>query len=286
MLRPQKTVILKMKFINIYFICCILIIIIQPSEIRAQSTIISIPLPSREFKRVKTEPGTFGEWLRSLPLKNQGFPVFDYRGRVFKSENDSSVAAVVDWNVSGQRLQQCMDILVRFYAEYLWQKKLANNLNLPLPGGYWLSWQKWQSGNRPEFKGIAMNLSKSAKPDTTHKAFDNYLQMIFNASHTQQFYHAFKPIDRSDVRIGDFIVRKGTKGHAVMIVDLATDERGSYIGLVGNGDTPACQFFLLNFKQDQPWIPFDFDEESLNLPLRRKISWDGLRRFDDPKFNQ
>ena len=68
-----------------------------------------------------------------------------------------------------------------------------------------------------------------------------------------------------------------------MIVDIARNSRGELIALIGNGDTPACQFFLLNYTRDNPWIPLSLDNDVIPLPLRRKMTWDGLRRFDLPK---
>ena len=177
-----------------------------------------------------------------------------------------------------------MDIVVRLYAEYTWEKNKSHKLRLPLPGGYWLAWENWRQGYRPIFMGIDVQQLRVSNPDSTYNAFNKYLNTIFNASHTQQFYHAYQPIDRRNVKIGDFIVKKGTKGHTVMIVDMAQNNNGDLIALIGNGDTPACQFFLLNSVNGNPWIRLKFDQEIIDLPLRRKMSWDGLRRFDLPKL--
>jgi hypothetical protein len=215
-------------------------------------------------------------------LKKNGSAVLDYRGKIFKSGSDSTVAAVVDWRIEGRRLEQCMDILIRFYAEFLWEEGETADLQLPLPGGYWLNWNEWSDGFRPQFRGIKVSLLRNFRPDSSYNSFIAYLQTIFSESHTQQFYHAYKPVKKTDVQIGDFIVRKGTKGHAVMIVDLAKNKKGELIALIGNGDTPACQFFLLNFRLGNPWIPLESEEDMLDLPLRRKMSWDGLRRFNLP----
>ena len=65
-----------------------------------------------------------------------------------------------------------------------------------------------------------------------------------------------------------------------MIVDMAKNTNGDLIALIGQGDTPACEFYLLNYKKENPWFPIDFDVEVLPLPIRKKMSWDGLRRFD------
>jgi hypothetical protein len=176
-----------------------------------------------------------------------------------------------------------MDIVIRLYAEFLWQAQKTDSLKLPLPDGTWLYWDHWRSGYRPFFKGIQVDLRRSKDPDSTYYSYKKYLQIVFSESHTQQFYHSYRPVEPKNVQIGDFIVRKGTKGHAVMIVDLAQNARGELIALIGNGDTPACQFFLLNYTEENPWIPLYLEDEVLPLPLRRKMTWDGLRRFELPK---
>jgi hypothetical protein len=202
---------------------------------------------------------------------------------VFKSAQDTSVAFVLDIDIKDRRLEQCMDILIRLYAAYLWENDRAENLKLPLPGGYWLKWQDWKAGFRPGFKGINVEMKLTSNPDSSFSNYQSYLRTLYSESHTQQFYHAYQSIDKSDISIGDMIIRKGTKGHAVMVVDIAQNERGDMIALIGNGDTPACEFFLLNFKKNRPWIPLNFENEILDLPLKRKMGWDGLRRFSSPK---
>ena len=123
-------------------------------------------------------------------------------------------------------------------------------------------------------------MHKTQQTDSSYKNFESYLRTIYAESHTQQFFHAYIAIDRRKFQVGDFIVIKGSKAHAVMIVDLAKDEQGNMKMLVGHGDTPACQFYLLSYKKNQPWFPVDFDEEILPLPIRRKMKWSGLRRFN------
>ncbi len=242
-------------------------------------TISDIPAPEG-FNRISDENNKFDDFLRNLELLPPISPVLDFRGKTFKSKNDTSVAAVVNWDISGRRLEQCMDILVRFYAEFLWQEKKIDKLVLPLPGGYQISWESWKNGYRPYFKGINVDLRKTAVSDSSRNTFEKYLRLVFAESNTQQFYFAYKPVDRYDIRIGDFIVKKGVKGHAVIIIDLAKDKNGNLRALIGQGDTPACQFYLLNYRKNSPWIPLDFNKEFLPLPIRKKMTWDGLRRFN------
>lgn len=248
----------------------------------SQTVIGEISLPSYDYKRIEIEKNSFAEYLRNLPLKEKGSDVINYRGGIFKSSSDTSVAYVVNMNIMGRRLEQCMDILVRLYAEYLWSVKQIDSLILPLPGGYWLQWSDWRSGLRPVFNGIKMKMQRSIQHANLEKNYQSYLNIIYNESHTQQFFYAYQSLRRENVQIGDIIIKKGTKGHAVMIVDLAKNKEGELIALIGNGDTPACQLFLLNYKVDKPWIPLKFDQEIIKLPLKRVMKWEGLRRFSLP----
>lgn len=266
------------------FIYILLIILFTPpGSSYSQSTIQDIPLPSEKYKRIQIHEHSFAAVLRDLPLKPLGSDVLNFRNGIFKSGKDSAVAFVVDLEIKGRRLEQCMDILVRLYADYLWKEKQADVIKLPLPGGFWISWKDWKNGHRPVFKGIDVRMQKTSEFDDSYLTFQSYLNTVYSESHTQQFFHVLKPIKREEVQIGDIVIRKGTKGHAVMIVDLAKNDQGNLIALIGNGDTPACQFFLLNHKKNKVWVPLDFKNNILELPLKRKMNWEGLRRFNMPK---
>ena len=108
------------------------------------------------FTRIKVKQNSFAAYLRSLPVLKGNYNVMDFKGRVWKSYRDSSVAAVVPLNISGQRLWQCMDILLCLNVDYLKQTG-KTNVNYPLPDGTPFSWQEWQKGFRPVFKGKSFN---------------------------------------------------------------------------------------------------------------------------------
>jgi hypothetical protein len=238
-----------------------------------------IPVADSGYQRWPLDSTGFGFWLRNLYLKPEGSPVLNYRGKVHKSVRDTTVAAVINLEVQGCRNEQCMDILIRLYATYLWQNQSAGELILPLPGGLWIGWAEWLSGRRPEFYGLQVKLKQKARPDSSSENYKNYLNLVYSESHTQQFYHGLKQIDRHDLQIGDFIVSRGSKGHAVMIVDLARDKQGRLLALIGHGDTPACEFYLLNYRAGNPWFPLNFEQEKLPLAIKRVMKWEGLRRF-------
>jgi len=65
-----------------------------------------------------------------------------------------------------------------------------------------------------------------------------------------------------------------------MIVDLAENKRGERRAIFGQGDTPACEFYLLRGENGSPWIKID-PAGPPPLPIRKIMEWKGLRRFPD-----
>jgi len=249
------------------------------SQGNTQETIRSrFPTPPG-FSRVEVEAGSYGAYLRSLPLLPINSPVKDYRGRIWKSAEDTSVAAVVDWDIAGGKLEQCMDIIIRLRAEYLLESGKADEIVFLMPDRSELKWRDWKTGLRPVQSGWSFPLQLLAKPDDSRQAFEGYLNCIFNYSDTQTYYFGLDTVDVQDIQIGDFIVKRGKKGHAVVIVDLAMDKDGNRVALFAQGDTPACQLYLLSYRKNNPWVPLNFSKEAVPLPIRKTMTWDGLRHF-------
>lgn len=242
-------------------------------------TVIERFSPPDGYERIRADSSSFAFWLRKMPLLPENSPVKDFKDRLCKKSNDSTVAAVVAYDIKGRNLDQCMDILLRFWAEYLIENNRQYAIQFPLPDGLILRWTDWANGLRPKFKGAHFYLKKNANPDNSTRNFERYLNTIFEYSGTQTFFHYYKYINPDSLQIGDFIVKKSNKGHTVMIVDLVYDKKGNFVALIGQGDTPACQFYLLNYQKDNPWFPIDITKEVLPLPIKKEIRWKGLRRF-------
>ncbi|MGD9487871.1 MAG: DUF4846 domain-containing protein [Calditrichaceae bacterium] len=235
--------------------------------------------PPRGFKRLPAEKGGFAEYLRNLPLMPPETAVLDYRGKISVNSGDTTLAAVTAIDISGRNLEQCMDILIRIRADYLWTSGLKKQIVFPLPDGLAFSWNQWAEGYRPDFAGLHFFLRKISGQDFSHDNYEKYLRVIFEYSGTQTFYHFYKDIPAVELQIGDFFVKKGRKGHAVMIMDLAKDEYGNLAALVAQGDTPACPLYILKYKNKELWFPIDISQKHLPLPIKKKMGWDGLRRF-------
>ena len=244
----------------------------------------TVPVSSRfstpeGFKRVSAATDSYEHWLRNLPLLSEDIPVKDYKGRIKLTAGDSTLAAVIAYNIKGKKLEQCMDIIMRLRAEYLKVQNLDNEIAFFMPINFLLKWSDWKKGYRPFYKGIKVNLCETELPDSTNDSFEKYLWEIFYNSSTQTAYFGYERVKFHDLQIGDFFVKKGKAGHAILVVDLAVDSCGNKIALIGHGDTPARQFYLLNYKKGQPWFPMDPNVKYLPMPFKKKMYWDGLRRF-------
>lgn len=237
------------------------------------------PIPAG-FKRVELPAGHFGQWLRHLPLEEAGAAVHDFRGRVFKKGTDSTVAAVVRLPVPIRRLEQCMDVLMRLWMLFLQDRDRLADLEFPLADGTLLSWRQWQTGLRPEFRGLQNLLLSVAQPDSSAQALENYLRTVFAATASHTFYHYYPTLNRAELQPGDFIVRRQRKGHAVLILDVALNSAGEKRVLVAQGDTPACGLYILkNPKTGSAWFTINDRLDYLPLPISKKMYWGGLRRF-------
>lgn len=258
------------------FLLQILFIAVLPAQ-----TIIERFPPPEGFKRLTLADTTFGAWLRQRPLLPPGSPLCDFNNRIRKPAEDSTLAAIVDMDIRGRRLEQCMDILMRLYSQWLVENNKTEQLRWPMPGGVFLSWSDWRQGRRPVFKRDHYELSETG-PAPDNDDLDAYLNTLYALSGTQTFYFAYRPVDRQNVRPGDFIVKKSTRhGHTVLIMDVVVNKAGTRRVMVAQGDTPAVPLHVLRGANGSVWFPVD-ERPRPALPIRKKMYWSGLRRFSRP----
>ena len=95
--------------------------------------------PPLGYKRVPVAEGSFGAWLRDLPLSSD-LKVKTHRGQPIAAPS----AAVVDLDVGKGNLQQCADSILRLYAEYRWTIDKGAGLGFHFSSGDFSSWSKWR----------------------------------------------------------------------------------------------------------------------------------------------
>ena len=237
--------------------------------------------PPAGFVRARVEPGSFGQWLRGLPLRPGG-AVLDYRGRTILAEDDPRMAAIVALDEGTADLQQCADSIVRLHAEWLWSKG-SRAMSYRAASGAAMPFSRWIAGERPSADGNALVWKASARASDRddHGAFRKYLDAVFTWANTGALARDATRASVEALRPGDFFVLAGAPGHAVLVLDVAANERGERVALLGQGYMPAQSFHVLRPSRSAVWFTIDPAEGGVQTPFwPAPFPWSSLRRLD------
>lgn len=230
------------------------------------------------FDRIATEEGSFGDYLRSLPLKPHGSPVLYFNGDIKSAEVH---VAVLDIDVGDRDLQQCADAVMRLRAEYLYSKGEFEKIHFNFTNGFRVDYSKWMQGNRVVINGNKTTWVKKTNELTDYQSFRKYLDIVFAYAGTASLAKELNSVTIEDMQIGDVFIKGGSPGHCVIIVDMAinkkTDEK---LFLLAQSYMPAQDIHLLknlNNEDGNPWYSLK-DDESLDTP-QWDFSIEQLMRF-------
>jgi hypothetical protein len=233
--------------------------------------------PPAGYTRVAVEAGSFGAWLRGLPLRPEGSPVRDFRGGQVLAGDDSRLAAVAELDVGTANLQQCADSIIRLHAEWLWVQGQKERIAYRFTSGDLASWPRYAAGERAKISGSKVKWSRSAVADSSRASFRSYLALVFTYAGTLSLQEEKRRPSREDVRPGDFFVLGGSPGHAVLVLEVAVNAAGERVALLGQGFIPAQDFQVLSPGQDGPWFSLEADE--VPTPFWKPFPWSSLRRL-------
>lgn len=224
------------------------------------STRFAIP---EGFSEVKVEQNSFGEYLRTLPLKPDNATVTYFDGRT--KVNRSVYCAVIDQDIDPVDLQQCADAVMRLRGEYLFAQKRYSDIHF-----------NFLSDGKPRY------FKDYANGDYSYSKFRKYMKYIFSYANTASLKKELKPVNNlSDIQIGDVFIQSGNPfGHAVIVVNLIQDARGNKKMMLAQSYMPAqeTQVLLNPSESNSPW--YAVKDGMLQTPEWRFESTD-LRRFVD-----
>lgn len=231
------------------------------------------------FMRVIHDPGSFGAWLRGLPLRPAGTPVRAYDGDVLHEGDDGRIAAVAEIDCGKADLQQCADSAIRMHAEWLWSKGATDAIGYHFLSGDLATWKRYAAGERPQVKGNKVSWASTAKASASRATFRAYLDMVFNYASTLSLEKESAKVAREDLRAGDFFIQPGGPGHCVLVLDVAVNNGGERAALLGQGFMPAQDFQVLASGEPSlsPW--FTLDAANVDTPFWQPFEWSALRRF-------
>lgn len=234
-----------------------------------------IPLPAG-YKRIAQAPGSFGAWLRTVPLKTDN-TVYLYNGR--RKANQDAQFAVMDLSVGNKDLQQCADAVIRLYAEYLYADGRFNKIAFHATDGTLMDYSSWMKGYRFMIRNGRLQKALTAQSCNSSACFMQYLQTVFAYAGTLSLSKELRPVaDVHQITAGDVFIRGGSPGHAVIVTDVAINAAGEKIFLLAQSYMPAQDIHVLrNPAANVPWYNTGFGDQLLTPEWR--FSSTELRRF-------
>jgi uncharacterized protein DUF4846 len=212
------------------------------SFINRYTVINEIPLPPG-FTRMSVAKKSFGEWLSALPLKRNK-TVYLYNG--LPKRIQTAQFAVLNISIGNEDLQQCADAIMRLRAEFFYADKKFGEISF------------CDNNNRCYKLGA----------ETDRKHFDEYLKKVFAMCGTLSLQKQLKPVEHfADMKIGDVLIKGGSPGHAMLIVDMATDKDGKKIYLLAQGYIPAQDIHIVKNPMNEnlsPW--YELNTETIYTP--------------------
>lgn len=219
----------------------------------------SVPAPTQKLaqriavpvgcRRVALSAGSWGEWLRGLPLRPAGTPARLYNGQL--KDNQAVVAAVVNIDPGTADLQQCADAVIRLRAEYLFSLN-PNKIHFHLTTGYDAWFSDYLAGTTFRVKGEEVSPAPKPAEALTHAALSRYLLPVFGYAGTLSLSREVQPVPLAQAQPGDVLVHGGRPGHAVLVADVAENSRtGQRYLLLLQSYMPAQNIHVLR-NVDQP----------------------------------
>jgi hypothetical protein len=233
------------------------------------------------FTRVAVEEGSFGSFLRTLPLLPDGAQVVSYRGDpLYQNGHHASIAAVADLDVGTRDLQHCADVIIRLNAEWHYGRG-ERDIGYKSVSGARLSYKQYLAGERAVVEAGKFTLRPAARPKMDdHAAFRAWLDDVFAWAGTASLERDAEKVAIGDLRPGDFFVMSGRPfGHAVLVLDVAKDDRGRVAMLLGQSYMPAQSFHVLRRSESSAWFVLEPGAQLVDTPFWQPFPIGALRRL-------
>lgn len=240
--------------------------------------------PPKGFVRVALAPGSFGAFLRELPLAAPSTPVLTHQGKVLHAAGAPNIAAVAALDVGKADLQQCADSVMRLHAEWLWSLG-RRDMSYRAASGVALPFARWAKGERVVVEGNVISWAAATSAGADHASFRRYLDVVFTWANTVSLARQAEAVPAADVRPGDFFILPGNPGHVVLVLDLARSPEGKLAALLGQGFMPAQSFQVLRRGEGSAWFALEPGGAPVDTPFWQPFPWSSLRRLGDAPGN-
>jgi len=238
-------------------------------------------VPPKGFVREKLSDKSFEAFLRGLPLRPAGTPVLSYAHGLLHKGDDPRIGAVAELDVSPVDIQQCADSVIRLHAEWKWSEGDKSSIAYHFLSGDLAKWPAFAGGSRPIIEGNKVRWAQNGKAASDHVAFRKYLDLVFNyASTISVDKMSSVPVERDNIRAGDFFILPGGPGHAILMLDIVKNQSGKRMALLGQGYMPAQDFQVLRDHSGTGSVWFSLDGDNVDTPFWPvPFPWSSVRRM-------
>lgn len=206
--------------------------------------VADIPLPEG-YQRVGGRDSAFAAWLRQVKIRKDN-RVFLYNGQL--KRNQSAQFAVLDLPVGKKDLQQCADAVMRLRAEYLYHHQQFDAI-------------VFADNNGKQYR---------CPRNSSYPAFEQYLEKVFAFCGTLSLEKQLHRVtDFQRIQPGDVLIKGGSPGHAVIVMDMAVNKQGKKIYLLAQSYMPAQDIHILKNSLDEaggPWYEASNDNSLIYTP--------------------
>lgn len=240
-------------------------------------TILERFSPPKGSKRITLETGSFGEYLRNLPLKPFGEEVTYYDGR---KKPDRAYLSVVDQDITKRNLQQCADAIMRLKGEYHYARGEYDKIAFHFVNGFLCDFKTWSKGNTVSIEGNRTSWTRKGSNDSSYESFRKYMDLVHAYASTLSLEDELKQVSAMEMTVGDVFIQGGSPGHAIIVVDMAEDlATGKKYFMLAQSYMPAQETQILRNLNDpslSPW--YELKEGSLSTPEWNFVEG-SLKRF-------
>jgi hypothetical protein len=216
--------------------------------------VVSIPAPNG-FARVARDSGSFAHWLGKRNLKKDNLvKLFDGS---FKRDQTGHYA-VLDMSVGNKDLQQCADAIIRMRAEYLFEMGYYDSIHFLSTSMQRLRYTDWCRGTRYRLKGNRLQAyNAGSQSGYTQQSLLQWLDFVFTYAGSYSLQKQLRPIRNGSIILpGDVIVEGGFPGHAMMVMDIVSNEKGEQQMMLAQSYMPAQEMHIVrnpHAAQISPW---------------------------------
>ena len=227
------------------------------------NTLFTRFITPKGYKRVEVAKGSFADFIGNYTLEPDGTPVYYFNKREKDGEGH---VAVFSMEVAEEDLQQCADSIMRIYAEYLYKSGRHDEISFHFVDGFVCDYNNWKQGYRVKFVDDKPHWEQVASSDDSEETFKKYLRIVFSYSSTLSMENEARPIDISELKVGDIFIKGGSPGHVVMVADICENEAGEKAFLLAQGFMPAQSFHIIKnpAHSEDPW----YYESEVKYPFR------------------